>query len=245
VRAGVPLHRAAPNATAGKIDWRDKGAVTAVKDQGQCGSCWAFSATEQIESADFMAGRPLQVLSPQQIVSCDKGGSWGDSGCDGGFTEGAFEYVAGVAGIETEANYPYKSGTTGTDGQCKYDASKVAVSIKGYTYAVPPCTSGSCTKQDETGLLNQIATSPISICVNAEPWQFYSSGVMKGKSCSGAYADQDHCVQLVGYDQNTTPSYWIVRNSWNTDWGYSGYIRLEIGTNCCGVADDAIFVTPS
>jgi C1A family cysteine protease len=239
--------RALSNTTvqANKVDWRDKGAITPVKDQGQCGSCWAFSAVEEIESMEFMAGRPLQVLAPQQVVSCDKGGKWGDDGCNGGWTEGAFEYVQTAGGIETEANYPYKSGASGQDGPCTFDASKVAVKIKGYTYAVPPCTSGSCTHQDETGLLTQISSAPISICVNAEPWQFYSSGVMKGKSCSGSYASQDHCVQLVGFDQSTSPSYWMVRNSWNTDWGYAGYIHLEIGTNCCGVADDAIFVTPN
>jgi C1A family cysteine protease len=231
--------------TGGVIDWRTKGAITPVKDQGQCGSCWAFSATEEIESMEFMAGRALQVLAPQQIVSCDKGGSWGDDGCNGGFTEGAFEYVQKNGGIETEDNYPYTSGDSGEDGNCTFDATKVAVTIAGYKYAIPPCTSGGCTNQDENGLLTQIASAPISICVNAEPWQFYSSGVMKHKQCDGAYADQDHCVQLVGYDQSSSPNYWIVRNSWNTDWGIQGYIHLEIGTNTCGLCDDAIFVTAS
>jgi hypothetical protein len=232
----------------GKIDWRDKGVISDVKDQGQCGSCWAFSATEGIESADALAGRPLQELAPQQIVDCDIGGKWGDDGCNGGFTEGAFEYVVGAGGIETESDYPYTSGDSGEAGDCEFDKTKVAVSITGYQYAIPPCTSGSCAHQDENGLLSQITKAPISICVNAEPWQFYSSGIMKHGQCDGAYADQDHCVQLVGYDQTASSSksyYWIVRNSWNSDWGIDGYIHLEIGTNTCGVCDDAIFITPS
>merc|ERR1711981_466332 len=112
---------------ANSIDWTTKGAVTAVKDQGQCGSCWAFSATAAIESYAFLAGKGLKVLSAQQINSCDKR----DGGCKGGNTETAYGYVQSAGGIELERDYPYTSGG-GRTGQCKFKESKIAISINGY-----------------------------------------------------------------------------------------------------------------
>jgi len=206
---------------AADVDWRTKNAVTPVKDQGQCGSCWAFSATEAIESYNFLAGKPLIALSPQQINSCDKV----DQGCNGGNSETAYEYVVSAGGLETEASYPYKSGG-GTTGACKFDASKIAAKISGYS---------SVTK-GEANLQAALNNGPVSICLAAEAFQTYSSGILK--VCPGRV---DHCVQGVGYD--TANNYWIIRNSWAADWGEKGYLRLEMGKDLCKVAGDVTFPT--
>merc|ERR1712087_839231 len=218
------------------IDWRTKGAVSKVKDQGQCGSCWAFSTTEEIESQVFMATGKLPDLSTQQIISCDKT----DDGCDGGNTETAYAYVKKAGGLDTAEDYPDKSHNSGRTGKCKWDKKEVA-KVKGFTYATKPCNSGACKHQDEDALASAlVAKGPVSICVNAggNGWQVYKKGVFS-KKCSGAASQLDHCVQLVGYDKTGPTPYWIVRNSWNTDWGIDGYMHLKMGSNLCGVADEA------
>merc|ERR1712232_878785 len=223
-------------AAPSSVDWRTKGAVSPVKDQGQCGSCWAFSTTEEIESQVFMTTGKLPILSTQQIISCDKT----DDGCDGGNTETAYAYVKKAGGLDTAKDYPDKSHVSGNTGKCQWDK-KGAVKVTGYKYAVPECKRGKCKNQDEDGLAAALAAKgPISICVNAggNGWQVYKKGIFS-KKCSGAAADWDHCVQLVGYDKSGPVPYWIVRNSWNTDWGIDGYMHLKMGSNLCGVADDA------
>lgn len=209
------------------FDWRThKGAVTAVKDQGQCGSCWAFSATENIESVwALQGGNPLTELSVQQIVSCDRNK---DEGCNGGDTPTAYAYVTKAGGLETEANYPYKSGN-GRTGVCHVAKSKEVAKFDGFHYV-------SRLGSQEKSMTSYLATkAPLSICVDAETWQNYKSGVLK-KSCG---KQLDHCVMAVGYELNANTPYWIVRNSWNTDWGIDGYIYLEYGDNECGVAKEA------
>jgi C1A family cysteine protease len=218
--------KTAPNGLPDTWDWRLKNAVTPVKDQEQCGSCWAFSTTENLESMWFLAGNPIPTLGPQQLVDCDPQ----SQGCNGGWTYWAFEYLMTVAGQESEASYPYTAQT----GTCNYNAALAVATVKNYTFAVPPCESGPCTTQNENLLRSQLANvGPLAICVNAQPWQFYSSGVLSG--CAGDAGDLDHCVQLVGY--NWPQQYWIVRNSWNTNWGLEGYIYIETGSNQCGIAD--------
>jgi len=237
----APLFQA-KKTTFATIDWRTKGAITAVKDQGQCGSCWAFSAVEETESMWFLKGKTLVELSPQQVVSCDDV----DGACNGGDTPTAYAYIKSAGGLETEEDYPYTSGD-GDNGTCEFDKSKVkGGNNNGFTYASPACESNDpdCKKVDEAKLLQSLGVAPISICVVADPWQFYDSGVMGHADCDGKYADLDHCVQLVGY--NSDPSdgkYWIVRNSWGSDWGVSGYIWLQYGFNTCGVADEATIPT--
>lgn len=224
------------------FDWRapDQGrpvGVTAVKDQGQCGSCWAFSATESAESSFILAGNNPIILAPQQTVDCDTV----DAGCNGGDTPTAYAYMEG-AGIQTEASYPYTSGLTGSAGTCAYNASDVAVKISSFVYATPAC-SGACTSQNEDLLAQNLYKSgPVSICVDASPWQTYTSGILTDAAgCDATYTDLDHCVQLVGFgvDSSSNTKFWSVRNSWASSWGEAGYIRLLYGANTCGVADEA------
>jgi C1A family cysteine protease len=206
---------------ADTVDWRTKGAVTPVKDQGQCGSCWAFSATEALESYFFLKKGQLVSLSPQQITSCDKV----DGGCNGGWPYRAYEYVKGAGGMESSADYPYTSGS-GQTGTCKFNAAKVVAGTapSGYTSI----------QRSEAQLQTALNNGPASVCVAADAFQTYRSGILK--SCPGSI---DHCVQAVGYD--STNNYWILRNSWGTSWGEQGYIRVEMGRNLCQIDQDATF----
>jgi len=241
--AAVPVGTITPEmraAAPAKLDWTDTaGAVSPVKDQAQCGSCWAFSATEGIEAGVFQStGSASPSLSPQQIVSCDKT----DAGCNGGDLPTAFDYVESAGGLDTEEDYPYTS-QTGRSGSCK--SSTPVVKVTDYKYAVSPCEGGSCSNQDEDGLKAALAEhGPLSVCINAESWNGYYGGVLSG-TCSGAYNTLDHCVQLVGYDTTASTPYWKVRNSWGTSWGESGFIRLPMGVNSCGIADEAMYVKAS
>lgn len=224
-------------AAPAKLDWSTTGAVTAVKDQGQCGSCWAYSATEGIEAGVFMATKDSIKLAEQQIISCDKT----DAGCDGGDLPTAFKYVEKNGGIDTESDYPDTSNRSGRDGTCKKSAKK-KVKVTGYQYAVPPCTRGQCKNQNESDMMAALNTyGPLSVCVNANSWDDYTSGIYTTR-CSGAASQLDHCVQLVGYDTTGSTSYWKVRNSWAASWGENGYIRLPMGENACGIADEAMYV---
>jgi len=235
-RPHLPVVRSAKTADD-LVDWRTKGAVTAVKNQAQCGSCWAFSTAEEIESAWFLAGNELTTLSEQQIVSCDTV----DQGCSGGDTVTAYAYVEQAGGLESESAYPYTSGG-GDSGTCTFDSTQIVAHITNFSYATPPCTD-ACTNQDETTLANNLASmGPVSICVYAEPWQDYTGGVLNS-DCTSDYSQLDHCVQLVGYNkQDSSNPYWIIRNSWDTTWGEAGYIYVQIGQNLCGVADEATIV---
>lgn len=207
-------------------NWIPLNKVTPVKNQEQCGSCWAFSATENIESvwmiAKGLTPSTFQPLAPQQIVDCDTN----DGGCNGGDTPTAYEYVIKAGGQDTEASYPYKA----VNQPCKFKPADVEAKISSYKYATRT--------QNEDDMKTATATvAPLSICVDAQPWQFYTSGIMTRSQCGTSL---DHCVQITGYDTAaTTPTkFWTVRNSWGTDWGEQGFIRLEYGTNTCGCAQE-------
>jgi len=210
-----------------RFDWNDKKAVTPVYDQGQCGSCWAFSATEAIESQWFLAGHTLVSLSPQQIVDCDQGR--GDQGCNGGDTPTAYAYVIAAGGMDTMTDYPY----TGEDDSCAFKSAEIAASIKSWTYITQ--------NKNETEMqVKLLANGPLSICVDAESWQFYIGGVI-GDLCGDSL---DHCVLITGYDDayvdwvGETVQIWKIRNSWGADWGEDGYVYVERGYDLCGVADE-------
>jgi len=207
------------------IDWTKTGALTPIKDQGRCGSCWAFSAVSAIESYAFLAGHKLQKLSPQQVVSCDRN----DDGCNGGNSETAYQYVVRAGGILLDVDYPYTSGTSGNTGSCRTpDASKFAEKIRGFT-SIP---------KGETNLLTALDKGPASVCLGASTWNTYTGGVMR--SCPGPV---DHCVQAVGY--NPTTNAWNIRNQWGTRWGENGFIRIAktSGNGLCSLAGDATFPT--
>jgi cathepsin F len=205
---------------ANDVDWVSKGAVTPVKDQGRCGSCWAFSATAAIESYAQLAGKGLKVLSAQQINSCDKQ----DGGCNGGNTETAYQYVKSAGGIELNSDYPYTSGG-GSTGSCKFNSGRIAVSISGY----------HSIGRGESSLKSALNAGPASVCLAASSWQSYSGGILS--HCDNQV---DHCVQTTGYSGS---SYWRIRNSWGTGWGERGFLRLAQGSDLCKVADDATYPT--
>jgi len=224
---------------AGNVDWRDSGAVTAVKDQGQCGSCWAFSVTETVESAfAIQRNTTPPVLAPEQLVDCDKT-AWG---CDGGIADYAWKDVVRQGGIMAEADYPYTAGKTGHAGTCKFSTGKIVAPVSKYTWVGTPCqyVGDTCDDQDDSLVVDALTNQgPLAICVNAD-WQDYSSGVFS-RSCPHEAADMNHAVQLVGY--NNDQKYWIVRNSWSATWGESGYIYIKQGSNLCGVANIVSFPT--
>jgi C1A family cysteine protease len=204
-----------------KFDWRTTGFISNIKNQGQCGSCWAFSATENIESvyARTKNIKPPVLLAPQQMVDCDRT----NYGCGGGWPYMTFQYIAKAGGQDTETVYPY----TARDGTCKFNPQGVGAKISGYK-SIP---------KDEAQIQNLVADvtngAPFSICVDAASWQFYKSGVMTSNQCGTSV---DHCVQLIGYDTSKTSNplpFWIVRNSWGTGWGNQGIILLEMFKNTC------------
>jgi len=200
-------------------DWKDKGMVTAVKDQGQCGSCWDFSATETVESVWALAGNTLTSLSEQQILDCDTV----DQGCNGGWPYDAYQYVMQAGGQEPDSDYPY----TAQDGTCNFNAGDIDAKLNNWQYVTQ---SG-----DETAMQNFLySNSPLSVCVDAETWQSYTGGVIT--TDSGCGNSLDHCVQATGWQQMQGMAVWNVRNSWNTNWGDSGYIYIQIGGDVCGIS---------
>jgi len=163
----------------------------------------------------------MRALAPQQIVDCDSN----DGGCNGGDTPSAYQYVINAGGMETEMEYPYHA----KDAACKFNKQDIYATISGYKYATKT--------RNENEMKDATATvAPLSICVDAAPWQFYSSGIMMKAQCATSL---DHCVQITGYDTSASTPYWIVRNSWGTSWGEKGFIRLQFGMNTCGLAEEA------
>jgi C1A family cysteine protease len=210
------------------VDWEAKGAVTPIKNQQQCGSCWAFSTTGSVEGAWFISKGQLVSLSEQQLVDCS--GPEGNQGCNGGLMDYAFQYIIDNKGITTEAAYPY----TAADGTCASKGKPVAATLSGFK---------DVTANSETALLTAVVQQPVSVAVEADQsvFQFYSGGVMTS-SCGTAL---DHGVLAVGYgtDAANGGDYYKVKNSWGETWGEKGYIRLGRGAKFnpsgqCGIQMD-------
>jgi len=212
-----------PSVTADTVDWTTKGAVTPVKDQGQCGSCWSFSATGGLEGAHFLAKGALVSLSEQNLVDCSV--AEGNEGCNGGLMTYAFDYIKKNNGIDTEASYPYSA--TGPN-KCKFNANTIGSTITGYTNVA----AGS-----EAALVAKINEGPVSVAIDAShsSFQLYSSGVYYEKACSATALD--HGVLAVGYGTTGALDYYIVKNSWAATWGDKGYIQMSRNkNNNCGIA---------
>jgi len=195
------------------IDWRKKGATTPVKNQGHCGSCWAFSTTGGIEASEFIdtGFHKIVSLSEQALVDCS--GSYGNQGCNGGLMDNAFKFVK-ANGIPTEYSYPY----TGVNGRCKKFTS--ATKITSFT--------------DVTNLEEALQDQPLSVAVDARKWSSYTGGTF---ACSGR-VQLDHGVLLVA----SYPNYWVIKNSWGSSWGLNGYIQLSKATGSnCGVNQAASY----
>jgi len=215
---GWTLEQGIPAAAPASVDWRTKGAVTPIKNQEQCGSCWAFSAVGSTEGAHFLAKGALVSLSEQNLVDCSD--AEGNQGCNGGLMTQAFEYIIKNKGIDTEASYPY----TAQNGNCKFSSANIGSTLTGYTNV----KSGS-----ETDLVAKIVEGPTSVAIDAShsSFQLYSSGIYYEPACSATALD--HGVLAVGYEAD----FYIVKNSWGTDWGMKGYIEMSRNkSNNCGIA---------
>jgi len=206
----------------GSKDWVAEGAVTDVKNQGNCGSCWSFSTTGALEGAHFIATGELLSLSEQQLVDC----SALNSGCDGGSMALAFFYTERHA-LETEADYPYVSGDTSSANSCSYDSSQGEVGASDYT---------NVDANSVSALKSALDVGPVSVAIQADQpaFQFYTGGIISGQ-CG---TQLDHGVLAVGYDNG----YFKVKNSWSADWGESGYVRIaDSSSNVCGILSQPVY----
>ena len=238
VRAVRDAHRKHPeypsevlNSLPDNFDWREKGAVTGVKNQGACGSCWSFSTTGAVEGANFIKNGKLTSLSEQQLVdcdhTCDPTGQACDAGCNGGLPANAMKYIETTGYLDTEESYPYE----GFGGQCKADKGNAGAGVANFTIV------SSDEAQMQAALVN---SGPLSIGINAAWMQTYTRGVSCPFLCNRQ--GLDHGVLIVGYGKEGFSltrlhemPYWVIKNSWGPMWGEEGYIRVCRGHGNCGL----------
>ena len=218
------------NSLPSDIDWRNKNAVTPVKDQGQCGSCWSFSATGAMEGSWSIAAGDLLSLSEQQLVDCSSGiGSYGNHGCNGGLMDNAFQYAIDN-GMCSESEIPY----TAKQQTCDTDCDKKAF--------FSSCQDISPNNQQD--MAAAVAQQPVSVAIEADTktFQLYKSGVITGSACG---TKLDHGVLVVGYGTEDGEDYWLVKNSWSTSWGDNGYVKIGKSDSTDDVGVCGIASTPS
>ncbi|XP_055957034.1 procathepsin L-like [Patella vulgata] len=212
-----------------EVDWRAKGYVTSVSNQGQCGSCWAFSALGSLEGQHFKQTGVLVKLSAQNLMDCSQ--KEGNNGCNGGLMDSSFKYIKINNGVDTTASYPY----TGKDGtKCLFKRENVGATLKSYV---------DLPKGSEAALQKAVAmVGPISVAINAEntSYQFYKKGVYYEPACSSSQLD--HANLVTGYGVTNNTEYWMVKDSWGTSWGMDGYIMMSRNrNNNCGIATTASY----
>ena len=217
------------------IDWRTKGAVNPVRDQGQCGSCWAFSATGAIEGAWAISKGQLMDFSEQELVDCATGFHYGSHGCNGGQMDGAFKFVS-ENGQCAETSYPYTSGVSKTSGNCQKCSSVSKIS-----------SCSDVKANDQISLKGAVSQQPVAIALSADTkiFQSYSGGVITSSAC---YTSLNHGVVIVGYGTENGINYWLVRNSWGASWGLDGYVKIARSDSTddpgvCGIAMQPSFPT--
>ena len=221
-----PAHPSFSNAAPDSFDWRDKGLVTPVRDQGMCGSCWAFSTVANLEGLYYKLKGVAVDLSEQILVDCDTY----DSACNGGLMEYAFQWIK-ENGMETEEDYPY----TGYKGSCKADPSKyIDMKVTGWKKLGSSTSTWSPVDEEEIKEF-LYETGPLAIALNANPLQTYTGGILDKTSSQCPVSGINHAVTLVGYGAESGVDYWTVKNSWGKNWGENGYFRIRRGTGCCGV----------
>lgn len=216
---------------AASLDWRTKGAVTPVKDQAFCGSCWTYGTVGTIEGRLFLNSGKLYNLSTQNILDC--AWNYGNNGCEGGEDFRAYQWIIDNGGLESEDTYgPY----IGQDGYCHFDKSLSKVSLREYV---------NISNYDELSLQNALEEKgPISVSVNViQTFSFYKSGILDDVDCTGGFDELNHSVLLVGYGTEDGKDYWLIKNSWSTHWGDNGYIKvLRKVSQDCGITAMPTFV---
>jgi len=219
------LQSATPYEFKGKVnadpshDWRDKGSVGPVKDQAACGSCWAFSIVGNLEGVYHIKHKEFKAFSEQQIVDCDKK----DQACNGGWMEWGMQYIQQQGGIELQSDYKY----TGRLGACQFNKDKIAAVVTGNHF------SGT---QDEEKIKDMVfQTGPLSVAINANPLFSYKTGIVDLSAAQCNPKGLNHGVTMVGYGTENGKDYWILKNSWNQNWGETGYFRYARGKGTCGV----------